>query len=76
MSDSFVVQDGDSYLDFTVRHDLGLKNENYHMYFRDGELEYIRVYTSDPGVVDGNFPGYDRMIENKWRNEGYVDRNV
>lgn len=76
MSDGFVAQDGDNYINILFRTNLGREVSTYKFYFRNGNLAFVYSCTGDYSgqYIQGAYPGYDKMIQNKWLNEGYIPR--
>lgn len=74
VADNFVVQKDDAFVQLLVSSNLGKENVSYFIYFRDDKVAYIKTSTAGSGDIQGSYPGYEKMIESKWKRDGYVGR--
>lgn len=74
VADNFVVQKDDAFVQLLVSSNLGKENVSYFIYFRDDKVAYIKTSTAGSGDIQGSYPGYEKMIESKWKRDVYVGR--
>lgn len=74
VADNFVVQKDDAFVQLLVSSNLGKENVSYFIYFRDDKVAYIKTSTAGSGDIQGSYLGYEKMIESKWKRDGYVGR--
>lgn len=74
VADNFVVQENDALVQLLVSSNLGKEVVSYFIYFRNNKVAYIKTSAAGSGEIQGNYPGYEKMIETKWKEDGYIGR--